>query len=113
MTQSFGFNEGSLGELLANGASHGDGSVVVVEIMEDQCRDGVAGSEARGTVAVKVLAVDLFEVGDDAAVDFFIEAYCVAKESDHAGDQSWWGDQDLVIGRGAAFHLCVECCIAA
>ena len=84
MTQSFGFNEGALGELLANGASHGDGSVIVVKIMEDERRNGVAGSEARGTVAVKVLTVDFFEVGDDAAVDFFIEAYCVAIESDHA-----------------------------
>lgn len=68
----------------ANSASHGDGSVVVVEIVEDQRGYGVSGCEARSTVAVKVVSVDFFEIGDDAAVDFDIEPYGVAKEPDHA-----------------------------
>ena len=52
--------------------------------MEDQRGYGVSGCEPRSTVAVKVVSVDFFEIRDDAAVDFDIEPYGVAKEPDHA-----------------------------
>ena len=96
MAQAFGFDVAAVLDVVADQAPELDGSVVVVEVVEDQGWDGVGFREGWGAVVVEVVAVDAFDIIHEALLDLGVEAHDVAEQVCHLGDEAWRGVEDLL-----------------
>ncbi len=107
VAQTFGFDVAAVLDVVANQATELDGGVVVVEVVEDQGRDGVGFREGRGAVVVEVVAVDAFDIIHEALLYLGIEAHHVAEQVCHLGDEAWRRVEDL-LGDGDLVFLAGE-----
>ena len=106
VAEAFGFDVAAVLDVVADQATELDGGVVVVEVVEDQGRDGVGFREGWGAVVVEVVTVDAFDIIYEALFDLGVEAHHVAEQVCHLRDQAWRGveyllsDGDLVFLAG-------------
>ena len=103
VAQAFGFDVAAVLDVMSHQAPELDRGVLVVEVVEDQGRDGVGFGEGWGAVVVEVIAVDAFDVIYQALLDLGVEAHDVAEQVCHLGDEPWRGVEDLLGDRGSVF----------
>ena len=107
VAQAFGFDVVAVLDVMTYQAPKFDWGIVVVEVVEDQGRDGVGFREGWSAVVVKVVAVDAFNIIYEALFDLRVEAHHVAEQVCHLRDQAWRGVEDL-LGDGDLVFLAGE-----